>query len=262
MAVLGDGQSVHSFTAAHSSLPALTSSTSPSSSAASLSSVTSALSTLLPLSSYIRSVTDSVLDARWCASSSGHAVFTRDFLFCRSWDLRRLSHPLTVAAVHPSLVQSAAALLDSEALFDTFELCVSPSGRHCVSGSYDNSFALIDAHSGHSALIQAKDDAREPMVLQLNEAEQLPAAVQRLATAQQLATHHLPPLFARCYTPTVRSMPSITVATVETDGGSQSASSVAQQHKVLKVAWHPHMEAVAVAGLYKLYLYQNRQPSR
>ena len=219
--------------------------------------MSSALSTLLPLSSYIRSVTDSVLDARWGVSSSSHTVFTRDFLFCRSWDVRRLSHPLTVAAVHPDVLASIPALLESEALFDTFELCVSPSGRHVVSGSYNNSFALIDSHSGSTALVQAKDDAREPLTLQYHTAEQLPAAIQRTCTPQQLDTHATHASFARCYTPTVHPA----VAAVGASSG-QPLSTVAQQHKVLKVAWHPHMEAVAVAGLYKLYLYQNRQPTQ
>ena len=249
--MLGDGQSVHSFTAAHSSLP-------PSSSP----SVSSALSTLLPLSSYIRSVTDSVLDARWGPSAgvdSGHSVLTRDFLFCRSWDLRRLSHPLTVAAVHPSLLSSIPALLESEALFDTFELCVSPSGRHIVSGSYSNAFALIDAQSGSSALVQAKDDAREPLILQQHTAEQLPAAVHRLCPAQQASSLCLPASFARCYTPTLSAL-GVGQGAAGT-GSAPQLSAVAQQHKVLKVAWHPCMDAVAVAGLYKLYLYQNRQPT-
>ena len=248
MTASGDGRSVHSFTAAHSSLPA---------SSSALASVSSALSTLLPLSSYIRSVTDSVLDARWGVSAASHTVFTRDFLYCRSWDLRHVSRPLTVASVHPELISHVPALLDSEALFDTFELCVSPSGRHCVSGSYNNSFALIDSHSGNTALVQAKDDAREPLVLRQHTAEQLPAAVQRLCTTQEISTHSLPAAFARCYTPTVHSLSAADASSEQ----QQPLSGVAQQHKVLKVAWHPRLEAVAVAGLYKLYLYQNRQPA-
>ena len=197
------------------------------------------------------------------SSSDQQSVFTRDFLFCRTWDLRRLSHPLTVASVHPDILHSLPALLESEALFDTFELCVSPSGRHLVSGSYNNSFALVDSHSGNSALIQAKDDQREPLVLQHSSTEQLPAAVQRLTTPQQRSTHSLHSAFARCYTPTVAVVAgggSGSGSGSSGSSGQQQVSSVAQQHKVLKVAWHPHMEAVAVAGLYKLYLYQNRQP--
>ena len=153
-----------------------------------------------------------------------------------------------------------------------------------VSGSYDNSFALIDALSGNTALVQAQDDAREPLVLQHNTTEQLPAAIQRLCTTQQLDTHSLHSPFARCYTPAVHSVGAAVSVVGGSSGDSgrgsgsgsgsggsgsssdsgqqqqqQQLSSVAQQQKILKVAWHPHMEAVAVAGLYKLYLYQNRQ---
>jgi hypothetical protein len=60
----------------------------------------------------------------------------------------------------------------------------------------------------------------------------------------------LPAAVARCWMPAVRA------------ASAAPSCPLQLQQKVLNVAWHPHLQAVAVASLYKLYLYQHQTTSR
>ena len=234
-------------------------------------------SCVLPLSGYYRSITDSVLDVRWLQTGGGGGgasddlrfLVTRDFFLLRVWDVRRLHFPVYTSHVQPHLLSSLPLLLECEALFDSFQVAASPDGRQMVSGGYHNTFTLHDVQTQSTVTVQAKDDAREPDVVHRLHNIQLQHSVLRPSPppppadfSQSIVRSYVPPL-----PPSAQLLFGGHVAPAHpSSAGASSPSSpslapASLAQKVLKVAWHPRINALAVAGLYKLFLYQQHQPS-
>ena len=104
-----------------------------------------------------------------------------------------------------------------------------------------NCFTLHSAVTQRTVAVQAADDVREMRAVAAFRNPQLRDLLASLPSPPAA----LPASVARCWMPAV-------------EAASASPSCPLQlQQKVLKVAWHPHLQAVAVASLYKLYLYQH-----
>ena len=249
--------------------------TAPHDTSSSSSSALPVHSTALAMSGYIRSITDSICDLRWTVgggagggSGGGSAgdvryVVTRDYWLLRVWDLRQLLYPVYVSHVHPQLLASLPLLLEAEALFDSFQLACAPDGRQMVSGTYANSFTLHHASSTATRTIHCKDDSRIPHVTQQLHNQPLHAQLAHAAAPQQLPLSvvraYQPPLPSSDHSilspcPLLLFPPSARVPPPPSSASATSPSLL--QQRVLRVAWHPHRNAVAVAGLYKLFLYQ------
>ena len=215
-------------------------------------------STALPIPGYYRSITDSISDLRWTVggaasgggsggvgssgSSSGDVryVVTRDYLLVRVWDLRHLLYPVYVSHVHPHLLASLPQLLESEALFDSFQLAVAPDGRQLVTGTYSNSFTLHDTTQRTTTTIHCQDDARLPHITHSLHNPPLHTHVDALLSAHSLAVTPPPPLppaalplsIVRSYAPPLPLHPS----TSPTSAQSTAASALSSASPVLSPA--------------------------
>jgi hypothetical protein len=136
-----------------------------------------------------------------------------------------------------------------------------PFPRHYVTGTYSNSFTLHNLLTKRTVTIKARDDAREPLVI--NEHYNLAGAV---------VGNERPPIGMEWRSNSDTASANGTKQ--DENANPAAAPGNPAQHfnrlkpnkppnyrkKVLKVAWHPRINAVAVAGLYKLYLYQATTP--
>jgi len=71
--------------------------------------------------SFFAEIVASVSDARF--DGDGRFVVTRDFLCCRTWDVRRAREPVHAAGVHDHLRPKLADLYEADRIFDKFEVC-------------------------------------------------------------------------------------------------------------------------------------------
>jgi serine/threonine-protein phosphatase 2A regulatory subunit B len=169
---------------------------------------------------YFEEITQSVLHASFVG---GTQILCRDYLYLRCWDAKMPRRPLYKLPVHPGVEPHLPRLLESESLFDHFECAVGSNGRYFATGSYANSFYLHDAVGGAGMTVRARDDSREPCITAMTQRPGAPARPDASPTPQELT--YDPEDF---------------------------------QHTIVKLAFHPRVSAVAVAGLYKLYLYQRK----
>ncbi len=154
-----------------------------------------------------------------------------------------------------------------------------------MTGSYSNCFLIQNTLTKTGVTIEARDDVREPRICAVSSQPMIPAhesksrlanthanvgitqpnaaiseAMKKAAAAikirvvnHKIEVHTCPsaPSFPISFVGCAAQVPHFVVVLLQT---------VAYRNKVLRVAWHPRLNAVAVAGLYKLYLYQTKPP--
>ena len=134
---------------------------------------------------------------------------------------------------------------------------------HFVTGTYSNSFTLHSLLTHRTITIKARDDARDPRIInQHYNFENGDVGYERPATNGQ----HLWRIPNNPQQSNDRSHPIDPLAPPppsQSHHFNQLKPSKPPNYrkKVLKVAWHPTLNAVAVAGLYKLYLYSATTPT-
>jgi hypothetical protein len=115
-----------------------------------------------------------------------------------------------------------------------------------VTGTYSNCFQLHDAITKTTLTVEAADDVREPRLV----------AVQ---AHQPHADYKTAPLFPASSGPGPASGSLHDVRLMKRPPPPQVNRRIevrSFRNKIIRCAWHPRLNAVAVAGLYKLYLYQ------
>lgn len=150
-----------------------------------------------------------------------------------------------------------------------------------MSGTYSNSFTLHNVLSHRTLTIKARDDAREPLIINQHYnydngavGFEKPTLAGRQMWRSNAANPTSHPLNNIHLTGTAGDQHRLDLAgggadppPIESPNPAQHFNQLKPQKspnyrkKVLKVAWHPRMNAVAVAGLYKLYLYQAKMPT-
>jgi len=141
--------------------------------------------------------------------------------------------PVLVLPVQTYLQNQLAELVDNDSIFDQFQCAISGDGAHFVTGTYSNCFLLYNSFNKTSVTVEARDDVRQPQIVDVQHPE-------------------IPP------GPKHRGIIRNTSKSDSQGNHSKMAQPPNFQAKVLRVAWHPRLNAVAVAGLYKLYLYQTK----
>jgi serine/threonine-protein phosphatase 2A regulatory subunit B len=182
-------------------------------------------------------IVSSILDCN--ITLDGRHVITRDYMALRLWDTRFSAKPVAELEVHPHLVPHFPKLLENEAIFDQFLCSVSSSGRFYATGSYGDTFMIHDAATGHSSTILARDDTRR-VDLVGQQSYDYPLHTthnshQHQQQQQQKGEKKGPTTPHNSYK-----------ATFEEEEF---------QCSTLKVAFHPRQESLAVAGLFKIFLY-------
>lgn len=101
--------------------------------------------------SFFSEITSSISSARF--SRDGRYIVTRDYLTVRLWDVNMEGRPVKTFAMHEHLRPKLCDLYEKDCIFDKFEACFSPDGKHVLSGSYQNRFHLLPTQSAAPDLV-------------------------------------------------------------------------------------------------------------
>jgi len=166
--------------------------------------------------SFFSEIISSISDAKF--TPDGRYLLARDYLTLKVWDVNMESKPVMTIPIHEYLNMHLCDLYENDCIFDKFECDSSADGSQFITGSYNNNFVLHNTKTKESITIEAlKDPPKRPKAAKLRNTKKEKEKPKTDA-------------------PNVNLM----------DFGK----------KALHVAWHPRMNAVAVAGLNKLYIYQ------
>jgi serine/threonine-protein phosphatase 2A regulatory subunit B len=153
--------------------------------------------------SFFAEIVASVSDARF--DGDGRFVVTRDFLYCRTWDVRCSREPVHTAGVHEHLRPQLADLYEADRIFDKFEVCACRGDGAVATGGYGRC-AIREAATGlalDAALVDTNGAAapRVPLAGAPVSAVDVPDASNRVL---HLAAHPREETFAaaqggRCY---------------------------------------------------------------
>ncbi|MES1912318.1 MAG: hypothetical protein MHM6MM_004614 [Cercozoa sp. M6MM] len=152
--------------------------------------------------------------------SGEHFLVARDYLSVKVWDVRMQRTPVSVIRVHEHLQDRLCELYDNDSIFDKFE--VATQGSLVVTGSYDDAFVVADWSTGDKVSVKAQRHGHR---------------VSHSVTSMQ-QIEGIEPLS-------------------DSDAEVRNPSDDAFTKKTLNVAWHPTVDAVAVASLNNLFIYQS-----
>lgn len=172
-------------------------------------------------------ITQSLSDVRF--TPDGRFIVTRDYTTVKLWDVRSEKKPVVSLHVHQYLEPFLGALNTNACIFDKFDLAVSPDGAHVCTGSYDSNFTVSAVGAVEKgASVSASGKAA------LTETVHATSAPSRKKKSKTFS-------FSR---------------TSKEKDRRALVSRMDFAKKALHTAWHPTTNAVAVASLNKVYIYQ------
>jgi len=190
------------------------------------------------------------------------------------------ARPLSIVPIHDYLQMHLCDLYENDCIFDKFECASSNDGSRFVTGSYNNNFVIHNCQDKTSVTIEAlKDPPKAKPVPPLappasktpkarknknvkvkgngnktsGDAQSTDSALSSSSTTASLANSIS--LNNNSISPST-STSSNNVIQTNNQQDSPNVNLMDFGKKALHVAWHPHQNAIAVAGLNKLYLYQ------
>lgn len=149
----------------------------------------------------------------------GNYMIARDFLTVKLWDVRSEKEPVSITPIHNFLNDKLCDLYENDCIFDKFECDSSLDGSKFISGTYDQSFVLWDQKKDKTNLVRALKPSEE---------------------AAQAAAHS-------------------NKSGEQGEPATPNPDNIDYNRKALHVAWHPTLDAVAVACLNNLYMYQSQK---
>eukprot|EP01035_Chromulina_nebulosa_P020979 gene20979-27187_t len=161
----------------------------------------------------------------------GRYMISRDYLTVKIWDLNMESRPIQSIPVHDHLRPLLPNLYESEAIFDKFELFVSPSTSRIVTGSYSNFFSV------HSF-----DGNREYNI-------QLPMK------SPVIESNRTSPSSSYSRSPENGGLNGMMNGMKSMSSSNRARLDIRTDQKVLHGAWHPNSNLIAIAGQSGLFMY-------
>lgn len=76
-------------------------------------------------------------------AKNSNLLIARDFLSCRVWDVRMERRPMSIIPLHPQTRDYVNRFLESDAIFDRFEVAFSPDGKSFATGSFTDRFDIF-----------------------------------------------------------------------------------------------------------------------
>lgn len=77
-------------------------------------------------------------------------IIARDYLNLKTWDVRFPKEPLIVVPVNNEIKGNLCKLYESESIFDKFKVSISPKTKLAVTGSYNDSFNVVNLATGEN----------------------------------------------------------------------------------------------------------------
>lgn len=190
----------------------------------------------LPYNTFGAAANQADIAAGICAvalSAPLHQLVARDFLSCRVWDVRMENRPLQVIPLHPQVRDYCGRFLESDAIFDRFELAFAPGGRSFITGGYTDRFCVYSCRDGG-----------------LYSGYNIQATRQVKRRARQVATH----LGGRpSPSPAVGALPVLDDGKLLADNLQMDPMEV--RRKIQFLDWHPAENVLAIATVSNLYVY-------
>ena len=205
--------------------------------------------------SFFTEIVASISDVKF-AGSEGRYVVSRDYLTVKVWDVAMESRPVYTIAVHDYLKVHLADLYENDCIFDQFECSIASSGTRGITGSYNNHFVLWSIDEMAAGCAPAGSTG-EPAVQHITIEALKDGPKRKDAVVPTAATNGGSGLSGSGKK--LKAGPTGKSAAKENGGSGADSFSVNVMDfgkKALHVGWHPRLNAVAVAGLNKLYIYQ------
>jgi len=199
--------------------------------------------------SAIQEILMSISDAKF--SNGGRQIIGRDYLTVKIWDLAMDKEPVRVIPVQEFLHQKLPTLYETDCIFDSFDLAVSPTGE-IATGSYGNYFHIFDIKENSDILMEASKAsvARGPIGTSTSKsANQKNSDKKRSSVSAP---------FMNLFWSSSRKNNRMSESSIGSDGGVTSAidaDNINLKQKVLKAVWHPEQDAIAVAEGNNMFIY-------
>eukprot|EP00703_Trepomonas_sp_PC1_P000966 JAP95640.1 Protein phosphatase PP2A regulatory subunit B [Trepomonas sp. PC1] len=163
-----------------------------------------------------------------------NTLLTRDFLCLRLWDVRMETRPLQIVPLHPQVREYAGRFLETDSIFDRFEVAFSGDGKSFVTGSYTDRFNIYSFKQNQlfGFNVQATRQVKR-----------------RSRTIQQFLNG--------------KQSPSPNVGALQIWDGKLNMENVQQdpfemKRKIQFLDWHPAENILAVATVSNLYIYASQ----
>lgn len=93
-----------------------------------------------------------------CFAKNGNYMFSRDYITVKTWDIRKNKAPVTNLRLCSYLERKLCDLYESENIFDKFEISSSADSQFMLTGSYSDSFHVVDRQGSSAVTLTASFD--------------------------------------------------------------------------------------------------------
>ena len=200
---------------------------------------------------FFSDIINSISDARF--SHSGRLMATRDYMSVKVWDLAMERQPVEIYSVHDYLRPKLCVLYENDCIFDKFEVSWSYDDRCIASGTYHNSFKVIQRDDGTVRTTlpsQPSPNSLNPATASPNAANPSPM---RLSTRDFLvfeatrdSTRTGVPLRQKKIVPTGKKAKKEEISVDDVD----------ITRKILHTSCHPNDNILAIVATNNLFIYQ------
>lgn len=93
-----------------------------------------------------------------CFAKNGNYMYSRDYITVKAWDIRKNKTPVTNLRLCAYLERKLCDLYESENIFDKFEISSSADSQFMLTGSYSDSFHIVDRQGSSAVTLSASFD--------------------------------------------------------------------------------------------------------
>lgn len=105
---------------------------------------------------FFTDIVSSVSRARFSQGNEDPYIYSRDYLAVHIWDIRNSRAPVKSYNVNDYLEKKLCEVYENEAIFDKFDMVVSPNGKFVLTGSYNSNAHVIDVNNQSNCSIDVK----------------------------------------------------------------------------------------------------------
>lgn len=168
-------------------------------------------------------------------TQDGNNIVARDFLTVKIWDIRSEGRPMITIPIHPFVKDYAQRLLETDALFDRYDVAISPDCRSIITGSFSDRFHIygtrgrdISSVSGIAVMATRQVRRRSKQILQHLNNRVIPSS-------------------------SVGALPIIENGKVISE--NLLLDTVDVRRRIQYIDWHPTENIIAVGTLTNLFIY-------
>ena len=85
-------------------------------------------------------------------------IVARDYMSLKLWDIRSEARPVHTFRIHDQLKSKLCDLYENDCIFDKFECSVGGDGDHFMTGSYHNTFHILDKNGRDGQMVEIAKD--------------------------------------------------------------------------------------------------------